>query len=300
LASYITIIHAGNRIGDLGKFPGLCLLLVILALANIAAAQRVAILAPDRAEKSASLAEKLASHLGNKLRVLDNDLSHAAYLSTPHETPFNLTTEESKRIGAAIGCDAFILVRSVNQRRSALGRSEYYEAYATLYLVSSRSGRLNWWKLLSYEAATPGEADQLLTKAIEDLAGDIAARIRSFVVKEMNEPEPGAIEEVPDEKSPQAKNFRAPVPYLRIKPAYTPLAAFYEVTATVDALVDLDAAGEIGRIEISRWAGFGLDESVEAAIRKMNWRPAERNGKPLPMRFLLRYNFKKIDKEPPH
>ncbi len=298
--SCITTIQAGNRIGDIGKLPGLCLLLVILAFANLAAAQRVAILAPDRAEKSTSFAEKLASHLGTKLRVLDNDLSHAAYLSASHETPFNLTTDQSKRIGAAIGCDAFILVRSVNQRRSALGRSEYYEAYATMYLVSSRTGRLNWWKLLSYEAATPGDADALLAKAIEDLAVDIAAQIRSFVTEEVNEPEPDAIEEVPDDKSPLAKNFRAPVPYLRIKPAYTPLAGFYEVTATVDALVDLDAAGEIGRIEISRWAGFGLDESVEAAVRKMNWRPAERNGRLLPMRFLLRYNFKKIDKEPPN
>jgi hypothetical protein len=29
----------------------------------------------------------------------------------------------------------------------------------------------------------------------------------------------------------------------------------------------------------------------------MNWRPAERNGKTLPMRFLLRYNFKKAEQD---
>ena len=40
-----------------------------------------------------------------------------------------------------------------------------------------------------------------------------------------------------------------------------------------------------------------LDESVDKTVRAMNWRPAERNGKSLPMRFLVRYNFKKIDKE---
>jgi hypothetical protein len=50
---------------------------------------------------------------------------------------------------------------------------------------------------------------------------------------------------------------------------------------------------------ITRWAGFELDESVAKAVRSMNWRPAERNGKPLPVRFLLRYNFKKIEKDDP-
>jgi hypothetical protein len=51
------------------------------------------------------------------------------------------------------------------------------------------------------------------------------------------------------------------------------------VTATIDVLVDVEADGGITKIEIVRWAGFGLDESVAETVRKMNWRPAERNGK---------------------
>ena len=62
-------------------------------------------------------------------------------------------------------------------------------------------------------------------------------------------------------------------------------------------MVDLDANGNILRTDVVRWAGFGLDESVEKTVRSMNWRPAERNGKTLPMRFLVRYNFKKIEKD---
>jgi hypothetical protein len=69
------------------------------------------------------------------------------------------------------------------------------------------------------------------------------------------------------------------------------------VAATVDIEVDLDAAGQVLRTEIVRWAGFGLDEAVTTAVRAMNWRQAERSGKPLPIRFLLRYNFRKVDKE---
>jgi hypothetical protein len=40
-----------------------------------------------------------------------------------------------------------------------------------------------------------------------------------------------------------------------------------------------------------------LDEAVARNIEKMNWRPAERNGKFIPLSILLRYNFKKIDPE---
>jgi hypothetical protein len=65
----------------------------------------------------------------------------------------------------------------------------------------------------------------------------------------------------------------------------------------VEIVIDADASGRIMRTEITRWAGYGLDESVDKTVRAMNWRPAERNGKSLPMRFLVRYNFKKIDKE---
>jgi TonB family protein len=105
--------------------------------------------------------------------------------------------------------------------------------------------------------------------------------------------------ELPEPGSPEAKNFRAPIPYRRLSPEYTRLAYLYDVTATVEATVDLDELGQITNMAITRWAGFELDESVAKAVRSMNWRPAERNGKPLPVRFLLRYNFKKIEKDDP-
>jgi len=75
------------------------------------------------------------------------------------------------------------------------------------------------------------------------------------------------------------------------------MAYLYDVTATVEATIDLNEKGEITRVEITRWAGYGLDESVQNVIKSMNWRPAERAGKPLPIRFLVRYNFKKIEKD---
>ena len=95
----------------------------------------------------------------------------------------------------------------------------------------------------------------------------------------MKPAEKKAIEEVPNENTPEAKNFRPPLPYRRISPEYTKIANYYDVEATVDILIDVDADGKILKTEIVRWAGYGLDESVTETVRKMNWRPAERNRK---------------------
>jgi hypothetical protein len=63
-------------------------------------------------------------------------------------------------------------------------------------------------------------------------------------------------------------------------------------------VIDLDAEGKFLRTEITRWAGYGLEDSVEKAVHAMNWRPAEKAGKIAAARFLVRYNFKKLEKTP--
>jgi TonB family protein len=104
-----------------------------------------------------------------------------------------------------------------------------------------------------------------------------------------------AAERVPALETMENNGYRAPIPYRRIKPKYTPLANSYGVKATVDVVVDLDADGTIKSATVERWAGFGLDESALEAIRSMNWRPAEYLGKSYRTSFLVRYNFKEIE-----
>ncbi|MFN0280127.1 MAG: TonB family protein [Pyrinomonadaceae bacterium] len=222
-------------------------------------------------------------------------MSKAAFSSAKPENPFNLTATASKAIGSAIGCDYFILVNSATLRRSSSQRPEYYEAHAAIYGASARSGRLVFWRLVRFEAAKPQAAQNLLAETSGDLALQIAEKLKAVMKAEFSEPPLSEMEELPDDGLPSAKNFKAPIPYRRIKPEYTSEAFLYDIRATVDIVVDLDKTGVILNARIVRWAGYGLDESVEKAVRSMNWRPAERNGKPLPMRFLLRYNFKKIE-----
>lgn len=287
--SCITIRNLKFEISNIG----LCAFL-LLNLASATAAQRIAILTPDKAESSKVFAESLTEK--TSLRVLDSDLSESAFRSVSISNPFNLTRDEAKLIGAAIGCDYFVVTRSATQRRSSFQRKEYYESFAALHVFSSRLGRMVLWRLPKFEAAKADAAAKALDISILDIAAEIDAAIVKAHKAEIDEPPLPAMEEPPDTASPLAKGFRAPIPFRRIKPEYTEIAALFDVAATVEIMVDLDAAGTILRTEITRAAGYGLDESVEKAVRTMNWLSASRNGKPLAMRFLLRYNFKKADK----
>ncbi|MEJ7847437.1 MAG: energy transducer TonB, partial [Pyrinomonadaceae bacterium] len=228
---------------------------------------------------------------------LDNSLSETAFKSVTIGNAFNMTMSEAKQIAAVIGCDYFLIVRTGSLRRSSFEKAEYYEAFEVLYLVSGRTGRLSFWDLRSVESNSKMEAEKLLLKSAEAVSLNIAGKMTKAVKFEIAEKASTYIEEVPPENSPPDKTFRPPMPYKRIKPDYTRTAYLYDAKGTVDILVDINQHGEVMRTEIVRWAGFGLDEAVDEAVRKMNWRPAERGGKALPMRVLLRYNFTKIEKE---
>jgi hypothetical protein len=275
----------------------LTLAVLILALAGASVGQTLAIVAPEKTPLDRRIVSAISTGLLEKLRMQDDDMTAAAFDSARPETPFNLTTAEAQRIGTVIGTDFYILVRSGTQRRAALGRADYYEAHAAFYFVSSRSGGLVSWRLLTKENSNPDQAQDELIRATPSFIVDFARSARLAPEQGKNERALTSIEDVPDAGSQAAKDFRAPIPYRRLKPGYTRTAYLYDITATVEATVDLSDKGEIMRASISRWAGYGLDESVLAVVKSMNWRPAERNGKTLPMRFSLRYNFKKLDKD---
>ena len=275
-------------------------LIVLLAAWNAVQGQRpalrIAVFAPEQTEAAKSYADSLSASLASDSTVLDDGLAGAAYTAAAIKTPFNMTTAEARNLGSAIGCDFFVLVRSADQRRSASGREEYYESYAVIFAVSSRTGRLVDWVQPKFEAAKKADAHRMLVGSIPKFAMSLITHLGEVQHAEIAEPRTPNLEEMPAEGSPLAAHFRSPVPYRRIKPEYTPTAFMYEVAATVELEMDLDAAGNITRTETVRWAGYGLDQSVESAVKAMNWRPAERDGKPLPMRVLLRYNFKRPEK----
>ena len=251
--------------------------------------------------RHALITDKLA--VQNGLVIVDQNLATAAARGNGFQGSLNLTTQEARDIGAAIGCDFFIIGDADTVQRSPSTGADYFESYAAVFIVSARTGRLIYWERPLERRDTAEEAEKaLLTslglrdvspgmrvaifRALEDEAAERATAVET----------PAAAIEVMSDEDGAKSDTRAPRPYRRLKPPYPEAAATAEVEAVVDVLVDIDARGEIGRIEIARWAGYGLDQSVLDTVRQMHFFPAMRDRVPIPMRVLLRYNFRKPPK----
>lgn len=273
------------------------ILILLTAYCSLLTAQtKIAILTPEKTDQSNEIREKLADSFSDEIAILDFSLGESVLLSNNYNNPFNLSLEESKNLGTAIGCDFFILIKTDSLQRFSLEEKSYYESYAAFYVVSSRTGRLIFWRLKTFKGEDKKTAKSRLVNALKEFSTEISTGLKTTRKNELAEKD-SKIEELTESDSAEAKDFRPPLPYRRIKPEYTKTAYLYGIAATVDVIVDVDENGKILRTEVSRWAGFGLDESSVNVIKTMNWRPAERDGGFLPMRILLRYNFKKIETE---
>lgn len=268
-------------------------LIFLLALSSTHAAQRIAVIVPNGPDE---LGETLRIDLAKKLRTTDNSLAKAAYSSAGLTDHFNLTSEQGRNVGSLLGTDHFVIIRAESLTRQSVESTAYVESFAAVFVIESRSGRLIGFHLQSAKGKTTAEADANLRKDISAISGFITATIeRAKPLSIMSRD--SKFLPVPHADSPAAKDLKTPIPYRRIRPEYTSAAYLYSVAAAVEIEVDIDVDGSIARTSIERFAGFGLEESVEKAVRAMNWRPAMKNGKPLPMRVLLRYNFTKIAKD---
>lgn len=246
----------------------------------------------------------LAANLGSapELLVLDRDQASTAAKGAGHLPSLNMSLEDARGLGAAIGSDYYVVGDAQTLRRSPSVGPLYFESYASVFLVSSRTGRLLMWQRPTFTAATALAAEKLL---LAELSGDgtrsrnLAAirraqhdeRIRREIAIESGVP---YIEAAPDDdQTARAVGLRLPRPFRRLSPPYPETAANAEIEAVVDVLVDLDIKGEVSNVEVARWAGFGLDEATIETVRQMHFFPAMRNGTPIPLRVLLRYNFRK-------
>ncbi|HEX8151093.1 MAG TPA: TonB family protein [Pyrinomonadaceae bacterium] len=240
---------------------------------------------------------------GTKLSVLDRGMSAAAARGVGYAGSLNLTLAEARALGAAVGCDFYLTGDAQTIRRSSSARPAYFEAYASVFVVSSRTGRLVMWERPAAEADTAEGAEASLLAALEGGAQLYAAAAAVEAEREERErfaPDEGGTEAIidlsTDEGASAHGDLREPAPYRRLRPAYTDAAARAEAEATVDALVEIGSDGEVSGVRVVRWAGFGLDEEVAATVRRMHFRPAQREGEAVPVRVLLRYNFRKPPK----
>ncbi len=249
-------------------------------------------------------ADQLAANVKREtgFSILDLDLARAAARGVSYSGSLNLSRNEAHNLGAALGCDFYILGDAQTLRRSPSTGPVYFESYASIFLVSARTGRLISWERPNFRADKPDAAEKTLM--IELSAVSAGRRLATAIGRAQEEEQADReltserpvpiIEAAPDdEKLAESEGLRLPRPFRRLTPAYPDSAALAEVVATVDVLVDLDAKGEVMRVEVDRWAGFGLDQSTIETVRQLHFFPAMRNGVGVPMRIMLRYNFRK-------
>lgn len=249
-------------------------------------------------------AEKFASSLRQEANLVfvDSDQVRAAARGVGYGGAISLSLSEARDLGATLGCDFFIFGDAQTLRRSPSTGPVYFESYASIFVVSARTGRLLRWERPNFRAASAAAAEAALVThlATGKIDPPYAVTIRRAQAEERRERELTPTDQVPimeaapdDEASAAVEGLRLPRPYRRLVPTYPESAARAEVEATVDVLVDIDAGGEVIRVEVARWAGFGLDEATVETVRRLHFFPAMRNGVAIPIRVLLRYNFRK-------
>ena len=254
------------------------------------------------------IAKQASETLRNRLRatkeivVADADMSRAAARGIGYTGSLNLPVNEARDLGAALATEFYFVGDAQTVRRSSFEKPVYYEAYCSIFLVSTRTGQLLFWERPTFENAEATRAELQLSQYLSD---DSLTQRLIGVIKKSHEDEriqrsvmtaaPEAlIEEAPeDEKAAEVQGIRPPRPYRRLRPEYPQTAARADAEATVDVAVDVGADGEVSEVQIVRWAGFGLDEVTVATVRQLHFFPAMKNGAPIPMRVLLRYNFRK-------
>src|SRR5918997_4997239 len=159
--------------------PALFVLLFALCPARAAADERrvsVGLLDMGGTPTAARVAERLSKLMsslkikGTRLALLDRGMSAAAARGVGYAGSLNLTPAEARSLGAAVGCDFFLTGDAQTVRRSSSARPVYFESYASVFVVSTRSGRLVHWDRPAAEADTAEAAEASLLAKLEGAA----------------------------------------------------------------------------------------------------------------------------------
>ena len=238
-----------------------------------------------------------------RISVIDDTLVRPAVSGIGYGGSINMSKDEARKLGAAIGCDFFIVGKTEALSRSEHEKESHEEAYAAVMIVDGRSGVLQAFDFVSSKAASRESALANVVKNLNErtqsyvdhmvnvkqAASDTRLQVSSNTEQRNRE----LIEDIPPEGSRRSVGFTPPEFLNRVRPEYPAQADLADITATVEAMVVFSSDGQVGNIEITRWAGFGLEESSERAIRQLKFKPAMRDGRPINVRALIQYNFRR-------
>src|SRR5947209_18271319 len=158
------------------------------------ATAHVAVLDLGATDTAARATDRLAKQLAAagakgeaKFSLLDRDLARAAARGVGYRGSLNMTLAEARSLGAAVGCDFFVTGDAQTLRRSSSARPVYFEAYASVFVVSARTGRLVLWDRAVAEADKPEQAEGFLLDELDKRAARYAVAIQEAFAREERE-----------------------------------------------------------------------------------------------------------------
>ncbi len=183
-----------------------------------------------------------------EFRVVDPDQANAAAQGIGYKGSLNMTLGDARDLGSSVGCDFFFTGEAQTLRRYSSSGPIYFESYASIFLVSARTGRLILWEQPGFQApAAEGARKNLLDSLAKESGYHWVIAIRRALEDERNERASAidnlapVIAEAPNENDATINGLQLPRPYRRLKPRYTNEAAHAEVEAIVDVLVGATA-----------------------------------------------------------
>lgn len=84
----------------------------------------------------------------------------------------------------------------------------------------------------------------------------------------------------------------APVPIFKVEPEYSEEARKAKFQGTVVLSIVVDEQGHPKNFRVVRPLGLGLDERAIEAVQKWRFRPAQKDGKPVPVMATVEVNFR--------
>jgi TonB family protein len=88
-------------------------------------------------------------------------------------------------------------------------------------------------------------------------------------------------------------NVSAPIPIYKPEPAYSEEARKAKYQGTVVLWIVVDAQGNVANdVRVVKPLGLGLDEKAMETVRTWKFKPAMRNGTPVPVRVIVEVSFR--------
>lgn len=230
---------------------------------------------------------------GHQLKLQDPSIVAAAKSAINFPNLINLSRQQARNLGAALGVDLIIIGRVVATERIDVGSTQYAECFVAIAMITTRNGSLVGFDFIDKRASSIDESVRLARQEMQERAISYTKLLQSsyykqFSIKQLLPEDAGAIEPpVEDIKTGSAP----PIIISRKQPEYTEEARKMGFSAVVELEVVLRSDATIGDIEVVRWAGFGLDETAKEAVRQVKFKPATINKEPVNCRALFQYKF---------